>query len=108
MTESFNPLSALLGKRISNVLHEENWTCLVMDGGAKLIAYRKIEVIHKGKERIEASIGKKIINIREEAGLISIETEEGLRLLLSTIVDEEVSPEAIQLKVPGKPIVIWN
>ena len=105
-TSKLNVLNGL--KIIDAEVTEEKSTGISFENDIKLWIYNEAKLIGSKENKINLLIGTNIEQIYADIYTITIKFHNGLALVINMNEQAYTGPEAMQLFVPGKPIVIWN
>ena len=101
-------LSVIRGLKIVDVELVEDGAGISLENGINLIIYNKYRLIGLNFEDAHLLIGHMVTHIEEDIDTITIKFENDRALRIDMKDDAYTGPEAMQLRVPGEPIVIWN
>lgn len=101
-------LSVLLGKTIMEADLTPQDAGLLFEGGITLNLYNRYTVTGAVSFGSNAIVGAKVISVTETPEYVIFELDPKIRIEVDLADDAYTSPEAMQLRVPGSPIVIWS
>jgi uncharacterized protein RhaS with RHS repeats len=101
-------LSVLLRKIVMEADLMPEDAGLLFEGEIALNLYNRCIVTGQIGSGTDAIIGAKVIKVTETAERAIFEFDSGVRIEVDLTDDAYTSPEAMQLRVPGSPILIWN
>lgn len=101
-------LSILFGKTVIEADLTPQDAGLLFEGGITLNLYNRYTVTGPVGSGAYAIIGAKVINVTETPEHAIFEFDSSVRIEVDLTDDAYTSPEAMQLRVPGSPIVIWS
>ncbi|QOJ09051.1 MULTISPECIES: hypothetical protein [Nitrosomonas] len=101
-------LSVIQGLRVVDAVLAENGAGIIFENGINLAIYNKYELIGFSFTETQQLIGHFVTHVDEDINTIMIRFENSWALQVDMQNDAYTGPEAMQLCVPGKPIVIWN
>ena len=101
-------LEIILGLKVVNAVFEPEEEGISFESGVNLGIYNKFELSGMALSDAHLLIGKSVINLKEDKETIIINFEGNLSLKIDMRSEAYSGPEALQLRVPGEPIVIWN
>lgn len=101
-------LKIICGLKVVDAAFTDSDAGIIFEKEINLVVYNKY--ILTGLSLSEASllIDKIVIDINEDECLITIKFDCDLTMHIDMRDDAYTGPEAMQLRVPGEPIVIWN
>lgn len=79
-----------------------------MDGGVILAIYNSYKLDNPKNIDTLGLVGARIISVREESTSATLKFDSRVKVVVDLSDDGYSSPEAMQLIVPGMPIVVWN
>lgn len=101
-------LSVICGLRIVGAVLAENNVTFTFENGVVLAIYNKFELAGFGLSGVPQLIGNAVSQIYEEPETILIKLDNNWDIRIDMRDEFYTGPEAMQLCVPDKPIVIWN
>lgn len=100
-------LSQLNGLKVKNILLIPGDAGVNFEDGTSLCIYNRFDLLGFGLEEASILIGSTVTEATESESSAVIRF--GDRAIQVDLRDEAYEgPEAMQLLVPGKPIVVWN
>ncbi|QRP64037.1 hypothetical protein I6J77_00735 [Rhodanobacter sp. FDAARGOS 1247] len=101
-------LSAILGLSVSDAVLTGDDAGIAFENGASLAVYNKYELAGFTLSEAHLLIGSAVTYVNETDDAVIIEF--GGKFLLKVNMQDEAytGPEAMQMRVPGTPVVIWN
>lgn len=100
--------SVLLGKTVMEADLTPQDAGLLFEGGITLNLYNRYLVTGAVGSGTNAVVGAKVSGVTETPEHAIFEFDSGIRIEVDLTDDAYTSPEAMQLRVPGSPIVIWS
>lgn len=99
-------LDHLVGSTVKNAIRVHDYHQLFFEEGAILNVYNDFEV--SGGEGVGSLEGAKVEGVEdtEDAAALRFSGEKSLRIDLRDAAYS--GPEALALRMPGKPVVVWN
>lgn len=101
-------LMAICGLKVADVVLTIGDAGVSFENGISLAIYNKIELMGFALGDAHILIGKAVVDVEEGKHSITIKFENNFAIQIDMREEAYTGPEAIQLRVPGKPIVIWN
>lgn len=101
-------LGIICGLKVENAVLAENDAGIGFENGISLAIYNRYELVGFILSDAQQLIGNTVTHVDESAGTITIGFENNWALRVDMRDEAYTGPEAMQLCVPGKPIVIWN
>jgi len=108
MTIEHSKLRVICGLRVVDVLLTEGDAGIRFEDGTSLAIYNKHELVGFVLRDMPSLIGNIVTDVHEGADTTTITFENNWALRIDMRDEAYIGPEAMQLRVPGKPIVIWN
>lgn len=101
-------ISLLSGLKVTNIELTSGDAGIRFDNGAVLIIYNKFST--KGVNDLEVGQleGKIVVKAEENNKLILIRFNDDSEIVVDMHDEAYTGPEALQLRIPGMPIIIWN
>ena len=78
------------------------------ENGISLAIYNKFVLVGIALGDAKLLIGKVVADVDEREHIITIKFENSMAIKIDMRDEAYTGPEAMQLRVPGEPIVIWN
>lgn len=100
-------LSAICGLKISAVDWTPGNAGIAFENGATLNIYNSF-VVPDSSRMATALIGESVTDVTENPDTVTIVFSTGIQLRIGMGADAHTGPEAMQLRMPGQPIVVWN
>jgi hypothetical protein len=101
-------LTAICGLKVVDAVLTIDDSGVSFENGISLAIYNKIELMGFTLVDAHILIGKAVVDVEEGKHAITIKFENNFAIQIDMREEAYAGPEAIQLRVPGKPIVIWN
>lgn len=101
-------LSILVGRRIVDADMAPQDGGLMFDGEITLSVYNRYELVDSGHADAQPLVGSIVLGVEEAADKVVILLDNGCHVEIDLTDDAYSGPEAMQLRVPGEPIVIWT
>ncbi|MDA8485650.1 hypothetical protein NNO07_21490 [Pseudomonas resinovorans] len=101
-------LEIICGVKISDISLIDNDAGIVFENGCSPSIYNKFTLSGINKRDEKILIGRKITKINEDAQEITMTLEGNFMITINMRDNAYSGPEALQLRIPGNPIVIWN
>lgn len=101
-------LKEICGLFIVDVILIQGGAGFSFENGANLAIYNTFKLVGLQQSDAPMLIGKVVINVDENEEFILIKFEDNLAICVDMRNDAYNGPEAMQLRMPGEPIVIWN
>lgn len=101
-------LRVICGLKIADAVLTEGDVGISFEGGISLAIYNRCELTGFFLSDAQRLIGVLVTHIDESADTITISFGNSWGLRVDMRDDAYTGPEAMQLCVPGEPIVIWN
>jgi hypothetical protein len=101
-------LDMIVGRRVVAVDLTPQDAGLQFEGGGTLNIYNRYSVFGLADGDAEVLVGAKITSVVENTYRVVFEFDSSVRVEVDLTDDAFTSPEAMQLRIPGKPILIWN
>ena len=109
---STSPINELIGCRLTSQELVENCSQFTFDRGpATLSIYNRWTVrgpTTDSSSTANALVGRSIVSVQTEEAFIGIAFEGGWSIMVDLRDEAYDGPEAMQLRIPGRPIVVWN
>lgn len=97
----------IIGKAVQRFQATANETSLFIDGNIILTIYNFYK-IHNALSDDCSVIDARVKNLEQIEDAVCISFSNGVKIIIDVSDAGYSSPEAIQLSIPGMPIVIWN
>ncbi len=101
-------LRHLCGLRVVDAVLSEGNVGFSFEKGTSLAIYNKIELVGFASNDEKMLIGNVVEDVDEENNIIKIRFQNNLEIRIDMRDEAYVGPEAMQLRIPGEPIVIWS
>ena len=101
-------LSIICGLTVEEIDLSVTDARLTFGNGINLAIYNNFTVIGIVPSDAKKLIGKAVMNVDEKESTVTITFEDGMHIQIDLKNEAYNGPEAMQLRVPGMPIVIWN
>ena len=106
---NFRSLEIVVGKKVVDADLTPQDGGLVFEGGITLNIYNRYAVFDRNQVAVgKILVGMIVTKVEEEKDHIFIIFGEEIKMEIDLTDDAYYYPEAMQLRVPGKSIVIWN
>ncbi len=101
-------IQVICGLKVVDMVLSEDSAGVVFENEVNLIIYNKFILIGVTSYKAKKIIGKVVIGVEENEFSVTINFEDSLAIKIDMNDEAYSVPEAMQLLVPGEPIVIWN
>lgn len=101
-------LSVICGLQVADAVLVEGDAGIRFENGISLAIYNRYELVGFVSGDAPQLIGNIVTQVDEDADTTTIRFENNWALLIDLRDGAYTGPEAMQLRVPGEPIVIWN
>lgn len=101
-------LRVICGLMVVDIQLAEGDAGICFENGASLAIYNKYELVGVGGGDGQLLIGKTVTDVDESVDVTTIKFENNTALRIDMRDEAYTGPEALQLRVPGKPIMVWN
>lgn len=101
-------LNVICGLKVADVVLVIGDAGMSFEGGISLSIYNRFEVAGITLSDAHTLIGKAVTDVEVGECAITIRFEHRFAIQIDMREDAYTGPEAMQLRVPGEPIVIWN
>jgi hypothetical protein len=101
-------LQLICGLKVKDAVLNEGDVGISFENGSSLAIYNRVELVGFASSDVEVLIGNVVANIDESANMITIRFKNDFGIRIDMRDEAYAGPEAMQLRVPGEPIVIWN
>lgn len=81
---------------------------ICFENGVSLAIYNKYKLVGIGVSDEKLLVGSIVIDVDESTDATTIMFENNSALRIDMRDEAYTGPEALQLRVPGEPIMIWN
>ncbi|MDR3324038.1 MAG: hypothetical protein LBS89_07540 [Zoogloeaceae bacterium] len=108
MTHPLLPLAALLNLKIVHMDSTAEMTGIRFEQGIHLAIYNRLHWQGIAPDKISLLTGKRIVKLLENEKRIILSFEGGASLEIDMQDAAQTGPEAMQLDIPGQPLVVWN
>ena len=80
----------------------------MFDGEITLSVYNRYELVGSSHAVTHPLVGSTVLGVEEASDKVVILLDNGCHVEIDLTDDAYSGPEAMQLRVPGEPIVIWT
>ncbi len=101
-------LSVICGLKVADAVLAEGDAGISFENGISLAIYNRYELVGFVLSDVQRLIGNIVTHVDEGADTTTIRFENNWALQIDMRDEAYTGPEAMQLRVPGEPIVIWN
>jgi len=101
-------LNVICGLKITSAVLGENKVTLSFENGSVLSIYNSHKLDGFIADNVQDLIGKVVSQVEDQMEIATIKFENDWAILVDMRDEAYMGPEAMQLRVPGEPIVIWN
>jgi len=101
-------LSVLQGRAIRRALRVEDYLQLHFELGAGLNIFNVVSLTGPVAEDLDAIQGKRLSSAEESDDKAILRFEDGSVVEIDLREEAFNGPEAMELRIPGEPIVVWN
>ncbi len=101
-------LKTICGLKIVDAVLAIGDAGISFENGISLAIYNQFALLGITMTDARLLIGKVVSNVDEDKYTITIKLENDLSIQIDMRDEAYTGPEAIQLCIPGEPIVIWN
>lgn len=101
-------LKKICNLKIMNAVFIEGEAGISFENGTNLSIYNRFELEGFNLEDVHLLVGSFITDVQECEEIILICFRNNLKLRIDMRDEAYTGPEALQLCVPGEPIIIWN
>lgn len=101
-------LSVICGLKVVDAVLAEDGAGISFENGISLAIYNRYELVGFVLNDTQLLIGNIVTHVEEGTDTTTIRFENNLALRIDMRDEAYTGPEAMQLRVPGEPIVIWN
>jgi hypothetical protein len=108
MTMSHQKLKLMVGFKIVDAILTAGDAGIAFENGISLAIYNEFCLTGFSGDEARRLIGNSVRHVDGNGEFISIYFEKGLSMQIDMRENSYAGPEAMQLRIPGKPTVIWN
>lgn len=101
-------LEVISGLKVVDAALPEGDAGLRFENGISLAIYNRFELVGFASSDAELLIGNVVTELDDGANMIRIRFDNNWMIQIDMRDEAYTGPEAMQLRVPGEPIVIWN
>ncbi|MFM0736920.1 hypothetical protein PQQ51_06700 [Paraburkholderia xenovorans] len=101
-------LSVIIGRAVMDADLTPQDAGLLFEEEITLNLYNRYTVTGLIGPSAKALIGSRVTNVTETSEHAILEFDSNVRIEIDLTDDAYTSPEAMQLRVPGSPIMIWS
>jgi hypothetical protein len=101
-------LRHICGLRVVDAVLNEGNIGFSFEKGISLAIYNKIELVGFTSNGKQMLIGNVVEDVDEKNNMITIRFRNSLEIRIDMRDEAYMGPEAMQLRIPGEPIVIWS
>ncbi len=101
-------LKVICGLKVVDAILTEGDAGISFEKGISLAVYNRFELVGFTSRDTQLLIGNGVTDVEEDVNTTTIRFENGWVLRVDMRDGAYTGPEAMQLRVPGDPIVIWN
>ena len=101
-------LESIVGLKIVDAILTIGDVGIGFENGGSLAIYNDFNLTGFSQNETNLLIGNKAIKVDDNGETIIIYFENNLSLAIDLREESYTAPEAIQLRIPGEPIIIWN
>lgn len=101
-------LLVLVGRTVIDVDLTPQDAGLLLDGQITLNIYNQFVVTGLARNDARLLVEAKVMDVQETQDLMFLEFDAGVRIEVDLRDSAYTSPEAVQLRIPGRPIIVWN
>lgn len=101
-------LKAIRGFKVLDAVLDIDDAGISFENGASLAIYNNFELAGAFSNNAQLLVGKIVTDVDESEYAITIKFGEDFIIRIDMRDDAYNGPEAIELRIPGEPIVIWN
>jgi hypothetical protein len=101
-------LMTIVGRRVLDVDLTPFDAGLLFEGGVTLNIYNRYTASGMAGDNVKALVGAKVTRVEETSYRAILEFDFNVHIEVDLTDDAYTSPEAMQLRIPGEPILIWN
>ena len=101
-------LSVICGLKVADAVFAEGDAGIKFENGISLVIYNRYELVGFVSSDAQYLLGINVTAVDVGADTLTIRFENNWALRVDMRDEAYTVPEAMQLRVPGEPIVIWN
>jgi hypothetical protein len=101
-------LESIVGLRVVDAILTIGDAGIRFENGASLAIYNEFSLTGFSQNEERLLINNLVTRINDSGNKISIFFEKELSIEIDMHEESYTSPEAMQLRIPGEPIIIWN
>lgn len=101
-------LQKICGLKVLDVVLAISDAGINFENGISLSVYNNYVLLGGALSDEKLLVGKTVTSVDESEHVITINFENSMAIRVDMRDEAYIGPEAIQLRVPGEPIVIWN
>lgn len=101
-------LNAICGLRVTDAVFAEGDAGIIFENGISLTVYNRYVLEGLVLRDSQLLIDKIVTHVDEEMDFITIRFDNNCALRIDMRDEAYTGPEAMQLRVPGEPIVVWS
>ena len=101
-------LRAICGLKVVDAVFGIDEEGVSFENGTNLAIHNKFELVGFTLSDAHMLIGKAVVDVDEGEYTITIKFENNFAIQIDMREEAYTGPEAMELHVPGEPIVIWN
>ncbi|WP_340523102.1 hypothetical protein [Cupriavidus necator] len=101
-------LTVLIGRAIKGADLTPQAGGLLFDGEITLNIYNRYSLVGVKGADVQELIGTKVLDVEEANDHVTLILSCSAKIEIDLADDAYSCPEAMQLRVPGEPIVVWN
>jgi hypothetical protein len=108
MHTRISKLDVIKGEKVVAATLEIGDAGIELKNGAQVAFYNLFEIKARQSLNAEDLVGRTLIDVKESESSVEFVFEGDLSVAVDMRAEAFTGPEAMQLMVPGEPIVIWN
>jgi hypothetical protein len=101
-------LEAICGLKVVDAILAEGDTGICFENGASLSIYNRYKLFGFDTSDAQVLIGQVVTHVNDDINAVTIIFGNNSEIRIELVDDAYTGPEAIQFRVPGEPIVVWN
>lgn len=101
-------LKAICGAKIVDAVFTIGDAGMSFENGISLAIYNNFKLVGTTSSDAKTLIGKSVTDVSESKYMVTIRFDNDSVLQIDMRDEAYTGPEAMQLRVPDEPIVIWN
>lgn len=101
-------LSVICGLKVADAVFAEGDAGIKFENGISLVIYNRYELVGFVSSDAQYLLGINVTAVDVGADTLTIRFGNNWALRVDMRDEAYTAPEAMQLRVPGEPIVIWN